>query len=282
MHVLVAGAGWLGSALVEALVARGDRVTAVRRSAERLLLLERLGASALPLDLAATRSPERVPADVDAIVACQAAHRDSPEAYRTAYVDVNRNLVEVARRGAGRRLVYTSSTGVFGQADGSDVDETTPPMPTSAAAQVLVDAERVVLEAASTGVHACVLRLSGLYGPGRHGILERVRSGALGVGPGDRAWMNFCHRDDAVAFVLAALDRGRAGAVYHGSDAQPASRADVARWIADRLGIDPASGVAAGGPNRRIMSERTRAELGVELRHRSFRDGLAGVAGPGG
>jgi nucleoside-diphosphate-sugar epimerase len=283
MHVLVAGAGWLGVALVKALVARGDRVTAVRRSAERLLAVEKLGAAVLPLDLALPGAADLLPSGLDGIVAFQSSRADSAGAYRTAYVDVNRTLVEVAARGAGTELVYTSSTGVFGQRDGSDVDETSPPLPASASAEVLVEAERVIAEAASRGVHARLVRLSGLYGPDRYGILDRVRSGALGLGPGDRAWMNFCHLDDAVAFVLAALDRGRDGAVYHGSDAHPARRSEVVRWVAERLGVEPASGTAAlGGPDRRVLSERTRTALGVSLQHPSFREGLAGVAAPAG
>jgi nucleoside-diphosphate-sugar epimerase len=283
MHVLVAGAGWLGAALVRGLVARGDRVTAVRRSAERLFQLEQLGASPLPLDLSCASAVDRLPRDVDAIIACQSSRADLPDAYRAAYVEVNRTLVEAAARCAARGLVYTSSTGVFGQRDGGDVDEATDPMPASTTAEALVEAEQVVLDAGARGVRAQVVRLSGLYGPGRYGIVERVRNGALALGPGDRAWMNFCHLDDAVGFVLAALERGRPGGMYHGSDAEPAHRSEVVRWIAERLAIDPPSVSApSGGPDRRVLSERTRAELGVTLRYPSFREGLAGVAAPAG
>jgi len=127
-----------------------------------------------------------------------------------------------------------------------------------------------------------VVRLSGLYGKGRLGLIERVRSGVMALGPDDQAWTNWCQLDDAVAFVLAAVDRGRPGAVYHGSDARPARRAEVVTWIAERLGISPphqgdrpGSPGSHGGANRRILSERTRSELGVVLRFPSFREGLA-------
>lgn len=131
----------------------------------------------------------------------------------------------------------------------------------------------------SLGAPARLVRLSGLYGPGRAGIIERVRSGALALGPGDRAWMNFCHREDAVRAVLAALDRGAPRAVYHASDAGPAPRAEVVRWIAARLGVAPATRAEAGGrapaADRRILAERTRASLGLTLAFPTFRDGLA-------
>lgn len=273
MHVLVAGCGWLGEALARALVARGDRVTGVRRDPARAAALASAGIAPLALDLAAPGAAGRLPR-ADAYVACQSAGGDSEEAYRAAYLDATAPLLEAAAA-AGAPLVYTGSTGVFGQRDGSDVDEGTPPAPASATGAVLALAERQVLTAAARGARAAVVRLSGLYGPGRAGILGRVRSGQLALGPGDDAWMNFCHRDDAVAFVLAALARAAPGAVLHGSDAAPARRREVVEWIAGRLGIaPPRTDRAAAGPSRRILSERTRAELGVTLRYPSFREGL--------
>jgi nucleoside-diphosphate-sugar epimerase len=276
MHVLVAGCGWLGEAIARALVARGDRVTGIRRDPARAAALAAAGVDPLVLDLAAPGAAGRLPR-ADAVVACQSSSADSEAAYRAAYVDATRALLEGAAA-AGARLVYTGSTGVFGQRDGSDVDEATPPAPASPTAAVLVEAERLVLGAAERGAHASVVRLSGLYGPGRAGIAGRVRSGLLALGPGDEAWMNFCHRDDAVAFVLAALGRARPGAIHHGSDAHPARRREVVEWIATRLGIPPPrTDRAAPGPNRRILSERTRAELGVTLRYPSFAEGMAGL-----
>jgi nucleoside-diphosphate-sugar epimerase len=277
MHVLVAGCGWLGEALARVLVARGDRVTGVRRDPGRAAALAALGVEPLALDLAAPGAARKLPR-VDAVVACQSSAEDSEAAYRAAYVSATGALLEAAGA-SGAPLVYTGSTGVFGQRDGSDVDEATPPMPASASAAILVEAERAVLDAAARGLDASVVRLSGLYGPGRAGIFGRVRAGLLALGPGDGAWMNFCHRDDAVAFVLAALARAAPGTIHHGSDASPPRRREVVEWIAARLGIPPPrTERAAQGPDRRIRSERSRAALGVTLRYPSFRDGLADLA----
>jgi nucleoside-diphosphate-sugar epimerase len=275
MHVLVAGCGWLGTAIARRLVERGERVTGVRRDPERAAALAALGIEPLAIDLAASGAERGLPT-VDAIVACQAASSDAPEAYRAAYLDANRALLALAARAGAKALVYTGSTGVFGQRDGSDVDETTSPAPSSATAGVLVEAERLVVGAAGPDLRACVVRLSGLYGPGRTGVVERVRTGALALGPGDGAWMNFCHRDDAVSFVLAALDRARPGAVYHGSDADPPRRREVVEWISGRLGIDPPRREASPpGPDRRVRSDATRAALGISLACPSFREGLS-------
>lgn len=274
MHVIVAGCGWLGTAIARRLVSQGARVTGVRRDPARAESLRALGVEPLALDLAAPGAETRLPR-ADAVIACQAASGEGVPAYLSAYLDANRALIAAAAR-EGARLVYTGSTGVFGQTDGRDVDEQTPPAPASDTGEILADAEALVAGAGHGGVRACLVRLSGLYGPGRTGIVDRVRSGRLALGAGDDAWMNFCHLDDAATFVLAALERGEPGGVYHGSDAEPSRRAEVVRWIAGRIGIAPprAEG-AARGPHRRISSEWTRATLGVALAYPSFREGLA-------
>ncbi len=277
MHVLVAGCGWLGMPVAVRLLERGHRVTGVRRDPARAPALAAAGVEPLALDLAAPGAEARLP-ETDAIVACQSAASDSPEAYRAAYLEANRALLAAAARSGARALVYTGSTGVFGQRDGRDVDEDAEPSPAGDGPLALAEAERLVLGASGHGLRTSIVRLSGLYGPGRVGIAARVRSGALALGAGDDAWMNFCHLDDAASFVLAALERGRPGAVYHGSDAAPARRREVVEWIARRLGIvPPRSEAPATGPNRRILSERTREEIGVRLAWPSFRHGLAAL-----
>ena len=277
MHVLVAGCGWLGTEVARRLVARGDRVTGIRRDARRAAALASIGVAPLALDLARPDAAALVP-DADAVIACQSAASEAEADYRSAYLDANRALLAAAERAGARTFVYTGSTGVFGREDGADVDEESPPSPASANGEVLAEAERLVRAAAPRGIRASVVRLSGLYGPGRAGIVARVRGGALALGPGDDTWMNFCHLVDAASFVLAALDRARPGAIHHGSDAHPARRREVVEWIAGRLGIPPPR-TAGGrrGPNRRVRSELTREALGVALAFPSFREGLAAL-----
>ena len=280
MHVLVAGAGWLGSSLARALSGSGHRVTAVRRDPGRAAALTSPEVNWLALDLAGEGAAEKLPRDLDAVIACQSAGAGGPEAYRRAYVECTRTLLD-ALRGAGRPsvLLYTGSTGVFGQRDGSDVDEESMPAPASAAAEVLVAAEGLVLGAARDGIRSMVLRLSGLYGPGRTWPVDRVRSGQIALGPGDQAWLNLCHLDDAVSAVLAGIERGAAGSVYHASDAEPVRRSDLVRWVSSRLRIAPPhlppEARPPSLPDRRIRAERTRAALGIELRYPTYREGLA-------
>lgn len=280
MHVLIVGIGWLGREVARGLLAEGHRVTGVRRRVEGQARLVELGVEPVVADLTDPRSAEHLPTGVDAVVACPAAGGGDVASYRSAYLEVNRTLLAWARERAIGPYVYTSSTGVFGYDDGREVDEQTPVFAGAPTAEVLVEAEQVVFEASGR-----VVRLSGLYGPDRYGIVDRVRRGDLALGPGDGTWMNFCHRADAAAIVRAALARGRDGGVYHGSDAAPTRRREVVRWVAERIGIPPptASGdtgrLPGGrrGADRRVLSEKTRAELGVTLRFPSFREGLEGV-----
>ena len=282
MHIVIAGCGWLGSAVARALVARGDRVTGIRSSPERAEALRALGVEPLALDLAEPGSGGRLPGDVDAILALQSARGKGEAPYRRAYLAVNRTLLDAASRLGVRSFVHTGSTGIFGQQDGSEVDERTPPAPATPEGRVLAQAEGALLAAAAAGVPASLLRLSGLYGPGRLWLIDGVAQGRLALGPGDGAWMNACHLDDAVAAVIAVLDRGRAGAVYHATDLTPLRRREVIAFVAGRLGIPvpvSAAGPDPAAPDRRILGAHTREELALPCRWPSVREGLAPFLG---
>jgi nucleoside-diphosphate-sugar epimerase len=271
MRVLIAGCGWLGRTIAARLRERGDGVVAIVRTEASAARLRAEGIDAEAQDLAAG---DAVVPPHDAIVTAHAAAGHGEAAYRRAYVEATATLL----RSAGDRgtpLVYVSSTGVFGRRDGTWVDETSRPDPDGPTQRVLLEAEENVTNAAGI-----VVRCSGLYGPGRWGVVDRVRSGTLALGPGDEAWMNFCHRDDAATFVLGALERGRRGNIYHASDAAPATRREVVTWIADRLGIEaPRRSEGRARADRRVASDLTRRELGVTLRFPSFREGLSGALG---
>lgn len=279
MNILIAGCGWLGRAVARTLVARGDRVVGIRRDPAAASELEGLGIEPLQMDLLRPEELRRLPGEIDAIVACLAPGARGPDTYERTYVDAVGTLLDTYSDGDLGSFVYTSSTGVFGQSDGCEVSERSQVDPVTRTARVLVRAENQVLRRArSEGFPACVVRLSGLYGPERFGVIDRVRQGRLALGRGDDAWMNFCHRTDAARTVVAALDRGQPGVIYHASDATPVRRRDLIRWVAEHFGFDPVHAPAdsspAGGTNRRIDAAWSREQLGIELAYPSFREGL--------
>lgn len=179
--------------------------------------------------------------------------------------------------------MFTGSTSVFGQSDGGDVDERTPIAPASATGRILAAAEARLGDARADGSATWIVRLSGLYGPGRFGVIDRVRQGRLAKGTGDSRWMNFCHLEDAVRTLIAVLDRGRPGSTYHASDTEPMRVRDVVRLIVDRLGIDPPAPAPvdaarrrrSGGADRRVLARLTREELELTPAYPSIREGLA-------
>ena len=276
MHVLIAGCGWLGTAVARRLLERGDRVTGIRSDPRRAEGLRALGIEPLALDLADPAALS-LPSGVDAILALQAARGGGEEPYRRAYLEANRNLLAWARRHPVQAFVHTGSSGIFEQSDGSEVDEETPPAPASPTGKILLEAERSMLEAASAGIPARILRLSGLYGPGRLWLIDRVRADALGLGPLDGHWLNSCHQDDAVATLLAVLDRGEDGAIYHATDEAPMRRGEAIAFVAGRLGLTlrPATGgTPPPASHRRVHGDKTRGRLGLTLHWPSLRQGL--------
>jgi nucleoside-diphosphate-sugar epimerase len=292
-RILIAGCGDLGAALAQPLLADGHRVLGLRRRAAELPA----GVEPVAADLAdaagLAAALDRLGVEgVDALVYTAAADGADDLAYRRAYVDGLRNAIGWA---AGRPrppwVLFTSSTAVFAQRDGSWVDEESPTEPTQFRGVRMLEAERAL---AASGLPAVTVRLGGLYGPGRTRLIERVRAGRASIRPGPPRWTNRIHRADAAGalrHLLEAALRGEPGAsLYVGVDDEPADEAEVVRWLAARLGAPPprlAADAESGGEgdasNRRCRNARLRA-TGYRFRFPTFREGyadvIAGMAAP--
>ncbi len=271
--ILIAGCGDVGGELARRLLADGHEVYGLRR---RVHLLP-AGVRPIAADLQDPDSLRAVPRALDAVCYAAAADRRSPGAYRAAYVDGPRNLLRaVARSSTLARVLYTSSTRVYPHSAGEWVDEDSPTGGDDYA-RLLLEGEAVVRDNAAAAV---VVRLAGIYGPGRTRLVDRVRAGE----PCSAACTNRIHRDDCASLLRHLLRLDRPLPLYLGADHQPATECEVMRWIAGRLGLPapaPASaGEAAGGKrcrNARLVSS------GYAFEYRSFRDGygalLAGTPG---
>ena len=269
MRALIAGAGYVGAALAQGLAAAGHEVVLLRRSE----MPPPPGGRAFRADLTAPGALDALPA-TDLAFYTAAADERSDDAYRRAYVEGVARLIErLARQPAPpRRLLFTSSTAVYGQQDGEWVDESSATEPADFGGRRLLEGEALVRAAPFPGT---VLRLGGIYGPGRSSLIERARSGAAG-GP---TFTNRIHRDDA-AGALAHLARLPAAApCYVGVDSEPATEADVLDWLARRLGAPAASAPSAAppAPRRARGSKRCRNALllasGYRFRYPSYREG---------
>jgi nucleoside-diphosphate-sugar epimerase len=188
-----------------------------------------------------------------------------------------RTLLALARGAA--RLVYVSSTGVYGPGGGAWVDETWPVAPITESGRARAAAEAALAGAAVPWV---ALRAAGIYGPGR-GLVDRIRAGTYRVIGDGTSHVSRIHVVDLVAAILAAAGSAATGAINVADD-DPAPIGEVADAVAARLGLPPPPRVPAAAvsaevagmltADRKISNRRLREELGVALRYPSWRDGL--------
>ena len=287
MNVVIVGCGYVGLELAEQLAERGHDVAGVRRSDAGLAAIEAVDARVDAVGADAT-DPESLAAlpDADAVVFAASSGGRGAEAARSVYVDGLTNVIEEygTREAAPDRLVYTSSTGVYGDHDGGWVDEETAIDPTTEKTRVLAEAERVALETADEfGIDGTVARFAGLYGPGRY-RLDRYLNGPVTAG-----FLNMVHRDDAAGAVRYLLEadvaRGEPVVVV---DDEPVDKHAFADWLADECGVarpekrSKAERIADGDlsaaaerrirTSKRCANDRLRA-LGYEFSYPTFREG---------
>jgi nucleoside-diphosphate-sugar epimerase len=268
-RVLIAGCGYVGSALARRLVGAGDTVWGVRRSAAG----EIPGVRSVRADLADPATFGALPEGIERVVIAASPDERSEAAYRAVYVEGAANLLgALASRGeAVTRVILVSSTGVYGERGGGWVDEDTPPEPSTPTGRVLLEGERRVLDGPFPAV---VLRLAGIYGPGREGMIRDVRSGRAACPPEPR-WTNRIHRDDAAGAVAHLLALPAPAPLYVGVDRESAELCTVYRWIADRLGLPaPPAGEAnrGRGGSKRCRGDRLAAS-GYRFAYPTFREG---------
>ena len=275
--VVLAGCGDLGTEAGLRFVARGHRVVGLRRRPE-VLPAQIEGVST---DLSVGCPP--LPADTSVVVVALAAGSREPDAYRAAYVDGLRHVldaVDALPAPARPRVLFVSSTAAWGEADaertsGPLVDEAVPATGAgSATAPALLEAERLLHERTDDGV---ALRLSGIYGPGRERLIDQVRAGGA---PRDPARVtNRIHRDDAAAaLVHLALDVDEPPRLVTGTDDEPVPLAEVLRWLADELGVDdPTAGADVGAGEGKRLSNALLRSTGFRFEHPSWREGYRAV-----
>lgn len=291
---MVFGCGYVGAALAEQAAAQGARVQALTRNREKAEQLRARGIEVMIGDLAAADWHAQVEAGPDWVVNTVSAAEPTPEGYRRSYVDGTRSILAWAAAG-GRpvgTIVYTSSTGVYPQGGGVEVDETAPTAGASVTGSILVEAEDLLRAAPASAVGRWfILRLAGIYGPGRHHLLNSLRAGAAELPGTGEFRLNLAHRDDIAAALLACALAPAAvrNEVFNVSDDAPATRAEVAGWLAARLGLvvprfagSGAGSARKGGaaaPDRIIRSRRIRDVLGWTPRFADFRAGYASILG---
>ncbi len=277
-EVLVVGCGFVGEAAADLFHAAGWTVTGWTHSEESAARLA--GVKPYPVAAHDITDPDHVReaarnlpggGELNALLDCVSSGRGGgPEAYRQVYLEGARNL-RAAFRAA--RFVYTGSTSVYAQTDGSAVDEESPAEPDRETGRILRETEAVVLAAPGGGV----ARLAGIYGPGRSNLLRKFLAGeAVIEGDGGR-WLNQIHRDDAAAALFRLAQADAPPGVYNVADDSPLTQSELYRALAAEFGRElPPHGPEdrnrkRGWTSKRVQNGRLRA-LGWQPRWGSFLD----------
>ncbi|OWJ95451.1 NAD(P)-dependent oxidoreductase [Pseudomonas sp. A46] len=275
--LLIAGCGDVGGRLARLMLEDGWTVHGLRRHVAALPA----GVHPVAGDLERPERPRDWPTGrLDYLVYSAAASQHDEAGYRSAYVEGLRHVLAwlEATGQTPRRLLFVSSSGVYGQRDGEWIDEDAPAEADTYSGRVMLEAERLAL---SSGIPATRVRLSGIYGPGREWLLKQVRMGYRVVSA-PPLYANRIHVDDCaglLAHLLRADASGEALAdCYLGVDDAPAPLHEVVGWLRERLGVTDwaeESTVRRSG-SKRCSNARARA-LGWAPRYPSYREGYAAI-----
>ena len=285
MRVLIIGCGYVGSALGQELVSQGHEVIGIVRSEKSALEIRNLGIKPRIADCT-TEEGARQACQGGAEVVVLALSSGGSD-YRKTYVEGMQHVLAALKKEPPRIFFYTSSTSVYAQTDDGWVTESSPTEPPHENGKLLLEAESLLQKAASGCFKTFILRLSGIYGPGRHAILDKLRGGTETL-PGDgKRWINQIHRDDiaqAIHFLRKSEIRNLKSEILNVSDNTPVLQGDYVAWLCQKLGCPLPRYLGEGSTlhrrgregfqSHRRISNRALCELGWEPRYPSYREGL--------
>ena len=282
MRVLIVGCGYVGLPLGAELVRQGHAVFGLRRSAEGGDELKAAGIHPLVGDITRPDDLNKFPAPFDWVVNTVSSSKGGAEEYRSVYLDGTRHLIDWLASTSLKKYVYTSSTSVYGQTDGSLLKEDAPAAPASQTSRLLVETENLLTAAArDREFPAVILRVAGIYGPERgHLFQQYLCNEARIAGKGDRI-LNMIHRDDLVTTIIAALRSGRPGEIYNATDDEPVAQIHFFRWLSETLGkwMPPFATDAENAARKRgltqkkVSNRKLKMELGYAFKYPTFRQG---------
>lgn len=257
MKLLLIGQGYLGREIARIFRIGGWEVIAASLSG---------GDNSQACDVGDPQSVAALPS-ADFIIHCAASGRGGEDAYRHVYRDGCANLT---RSFPGTPLLFTSSTSVYAQTDGSIVTEDSPAIPERETGRLLLEAERITLD--NGGI---VARLAGIYGPGRSVILKKFLTGQAVIEEDGCRFLNQIHRDDAASAIHHLATRHPGGGVFNISDSQPLTQLECYQALSDLFGKPlPPTGPRdltrkRGWTHKQVSNQKIRA-TGWQPAHPSF------------
>ena len=283
--MLIIGCGYVGERLARQYLELGKGVLGLVRSNEGLARLSALGIPSMRRDLA-TDDLGDLPLE-----GARVFHLAPPPGHGVEDTHTRRLVAAFARAGQPSRVLYVSTTGVYGDCEGAWVDETWPVQPNADRSRRRWDAEQTLRRwSLESGGELVILRVAGIYGPDRL-PLERIRRGLPLVRPEEAPFTNRIHVVDLVQALAAAMERGANGAVYNACDGHPSTMTDYFVSVADAAGLPrppliplaEAFGQLSEGmlsylaESRRLSNRRLVEDLEVKLRYPTLAEGLRDI-----
>ena len=283
-HVVIIGCGDIGTMVARKYLDKGLQVTALIRTNESLNRLQSLGIDTIQQDLSEVFEFDQN------IAGSQMFYFAPPPA--SGFKDTHTTHLINALQGSSQlpgRIVYISTTGVYGNCEGRWITEDEPVNPQADRARRRLDAEQQLLTWSQvSGVEVVILRVAGIYGPGKL-PLARLKKGLPVIREAESPFTNRIHSTDLVNIAIAAMNKGRAGEIYHACDGHPGTMADYFKKVAHKAGFTapPEISLHEGKEklsegmmsymreSRRLSNRKMCEELGVELRFPTLSAGLA-------
>ena len=270
MNVLIAGCGDVGNVLAVSLLQDGHVVYGLKRDTSTLPE----GVLPIQADLTNPDTLKNLPQEIDRLVFMPTPASRDQAGYDAIFIQGWKNLWAGLEQAPARTLVV-SSTAVFGESDGGIVDEQTSPEPTGFNGKVLLKMEQL---AANCTEDLVIVRISGIYGPGRERLIRLAASEGLEVQQSPPFFTNRIHRDDAAAALKHLAEIEKPEALYIASDDLPASRYEVVKWLALAQGATAPKGLSDEHASRgkRVNNQRLR-DSGFRLSCPDYRVGYGAV-----
>jgi nucleoside-diphosphate-sugar epimerase len=269
--ILIAGCGFIGLPLARNFAFSGWQTYAITRSESTAANLQNEPFRVDAVNIADRPSLQRLPLiPFDVVIHCASSGRGGAPAYEAIYLGGTQNLIDHLHP---RLFLFAGSTSVYGQTDGSWVDERSVADPSRATGKILRRTEDLVLRSGGS-----VARLAGLYGPGRCVPLEKLKNGgAMIEGEGERV-MNMVHLVDAVD-GLRFLAENNVRGIFNLVDNEPVPQHDWFLWVCEQLKrplppyVPRDMNRKRGWTNKRVSNHRLRS-LGWTPRYPTFREGI--------
>lgn len=287
--VFIFGCGYVGTALAHHLISHGVRVGALTRNPKKAARLRELGINeVIEAELDTRDWHSHISDRYLAVVNCVSSAGGGIDGYLKSYVNGQRSILEWAKSQSIMTYVYTSSTSVYPQGGGMVVDEEADTREAPPTGKVILESEQLLARADYVG-RWFVLRLVGIYGPGRHYLLDQLRETNSEIpGSGEYA-LNMIHLEDIVGAICATLraEHSIESGIFNIADDTPSSKVEVLTWLANELGLAapnfnstevPEGLKHRGGRvrDRLVSNAKARERLGWKPRYPSYREGYAG------